>query len=280
MPRASEALKTRVVTALILLAILLAILWSHSFPVFAVAATVFFAAAAWESFRLFRNQRPMVGAAVWTAAFAFILFSGQFGDVRQLFVLFALCAAVWTLCLTPSLAFGLPPLDGLGSRLMNGIYGVAILGGFVAFAVLFKQGPDYLLSVMALVWVADIGAYFSGKAFGRHKLAPSISPGKSWEGAIGGWLAVLLLAGVSTMAPVLNDTFAAVVRNKWGWSGFAAVMTLLVAASVVGDLFESQLKRRAGFKDSSNLLPGHGGILDRIDALIPVLPLAVLIAWL
>jgi phosphatidate cytidylyltransferase len=179
-----------------------------------------------------------------------------------------------------SLAMGLPPLDGFGNRLLNGIYGIAILGCFVAIIALFKHSPLYLLSVMAIVWIADIGAYFAGRAFGKHKLAPSISPGKSWEGAIGGWLAVLVLAGLSITYPSLDDTFASQVFAHWGLAGFVGVMTVMVAASVVGDLFESQLKRRAGMKDSSNLLPGHGGVLDRIDALIPTLPLAVLLgSW-
>jgi phosphatidate cytidylyltransferase len=138
---------------------------------------------------------------------------------------------------------------------------------------------------MALVWIADIGAYFSGKAFGRRKLAPTISPGKSWEGAIGGGLAVLLIASVSIVAapsaPWLQDSFAVALHTRFGWTGALPVLLLLVAASIVGDLFESQLKRRAGLKDSSSLLPGHGGVLDRIDALIPVLPLAALIGvWL
>ena len=130
---------------------------------------------------------------------------------------------------------------------------------------------------MALVWVADIGAYFAGKAFGKHKLAPSISPGKSWEGAIGGWVAVLLIAGGSTLIPQLQDTFAAQLLMRKGIVISAVLLSLISAASVVGDLFESMLKRRAGMKDSSHLLPGHGGVLDRIDALIPVLPLAVLL---
>jgi phosphatidate cytidylyltransferase len=135
---------------------------------------------------------------------------------------------------------------------------------------------------MALVWIADVGAYFSGKAFGKRKLAPSISPGKSWEGAFGGAIAVLLTASATIVcapgAPWLADTFAVQLQAQWGWPMALAILALIVAASVVGDLFESMLKRRAGFKDSSNLLPGHGGVLDRIDSLIPVLPLAALIA--
>lgn len=263
-------LKTRVITALVLLAVLLSVLFSNSFLFFAAVAAAFFGAAAWESFRLFGNRHPQVGAALWTVAFAFLVFTQ---DIAQAVVLCGLCAAIWAVRLAPSLAIGLPPLDSFGNRLLNGIYGIALLGCFVAIAVLFRHSPLYLLSVMAIVWVADIGAYFAGKAFGKHKLAPSISPGKSWEGALGGWLAVLLLAAASTQ---LQGSFASNLQAKWGWPGFVAVMTLLVMASIVGDLFESQLKRRAGMKDSSNLLPGHGGVLDRIDALIPTLPLAVL----
>jgi phosphatidate cytidylyltransferase len=271
-------LKTRVITALVLLVVLLWTLFSGSFAVFFVVTAAFFAAAAWESFRLFHGRHPLIGAALWTAAFAFLAFKGDFSRSTPLF---ALCAAIWVIRLGPSLAIGLPALDGVANRFLNGIYGVAVLGCFIAIAALFRHSPVYLLSSMAIVWVADIGAYFSGKAFGRRKLAPSISPGKSWEGAIGGWAAVLILAGLSTLFPFLQDTFPVRVFVAWGPLGLVAVMTLLVIASVVGDLFESQLKRRAGVKDSSSLLPGHGGVLDRIDALIPVLPLAVLLdAWL
>lgn len=271
-------LKTRVITALVLLAVLVFVLSSQSFPLFGVVTAAFFAAAAWESFRLFRNRQPIIGAALWTAAFLFILFEG---DPAHATLLFAICIAAWAVRLAPSLARELPPFEGLGNRFLTGMYGIAILGCFVAIAALFLRSPLYLLSVMALVWVADIGAYFAGKAFGKHKLAPSISPGKSWEGAIGGWVAVLAIAAGSTTIPLLADTFSARVVVAWGWPGFIAVMTLIVAASIIGDLFESQLKRRAGMKDSSNLLPGHGGVLDRIDALIPSLPLAVLLGtWL
>jgi phosphatidate cytidylyltransferase len=195
-------------------------------------------------------------------------------------MLFGLCTAIWLFRLIPSLGLGLPALKSFGNSLLGGAYGVTVLGCFVAIVVLFKQSPLYLLSVMTIVWIADIGAYFAGKAFGKRKLAPSISPGKSWEGAIGGWLAVLLLTSVSTLFPALADTFAANLLVELGWPGFVGVMSAMVASSVVGDLFESQLKRRAGVKDSSKLLPGHGGVLDRIDALIPTLPLAVLAnAW-
>jgi phosphatidate cytidylyltransferase len=269
-------LKTRVITAVVLLAVLLAILSLNSFIVFAVAATVVFAAAAWESYRLFDNRQPVFGALVWAAAFGFLAYRGTFS---QSLLLYGLCALIWGLRLAPSLKFGLPPLQSMGNRFLTGIYGIAILGCFGAILVLFQRSPIYLVSAMAIVWIADIGAYFSGKAFGKHKLAPTISPGKSWEGAIGGWIAVVALTSATVFIPVFRDTFAVQVQGRMGWAGFLAAMTLLAAASVVGDLFESQLKRRIGMKDSSNLLPGHGGILDRIDALIPTLPLAVLFGY-
>jgi phosphatidate cytidylyltransferase len=137
------------------------------------------------------------------------------------------------------------------------------------------------LSVLVLVWAADIGAYFAGKAFGKHKLAKQLSPGKSIEGAIGGYLLVMIIGvlGATVFADhsYIQGNFFALIQSSWGWSGMILVTALCVAMSIQGDLFESQLKRVAGVKDSSALLPGHGGFLDRIDALLPVLPLAGLI---
>ena len=273
-------LKTRIITALVLLAVLLPVLYLNYFPAFAVIATAFFGAAVWESFRIFKNRQALLIAAVWTAAFAYTFFFSN--GMAQLNFWYALCVAIWLIRFVPSLATGLPPLEGLGNTLLSLVYAVTIVGCFVAIVALFMHSPLYLLSVMALVWIADIGAYFSGKAFGKRKLAPSISPGKSWEGAIGGGVAVLVLSSLVILfggaaGGVLADTFVVKLHAAWGWAATLAVLAVIVAASVVGDLFESQLKRRAGVKDSSNLLPGHGGVLDRIDALIPVLPLAALI---
>ncbi|MBB3211940.1 phosphatidate cytidylyltransferase [Herbaspirillum sp. Sphag1AN] len=227
--------------------------------------------------RLFAVPRAILWAGVCSLAYALIVFVSGLPSVRGLF---GLCVALWVVRFVPALRLGLPPIESAGNRLISLTYTLALLGCFIAIVSLFQHSPLYLLSVMAIVWVADIGAYFSGKGFGRHKLAPSISPGKSWEGAVGGWLAVLVIAAITAMSAGM-DTFPGRLLDRFGWPGFLLIMTLLVAASVVGDLFESMLKRRAGFKDSSALLPGHGGVLDRIDALIPVLPLAALIdLWL
>ena len=273
-------LKTRILTALVLLAVLLPVLWFNHAPSFSVIVALFFTAAIWESFRLFKNPQALLVALFWGAVFVYTIFFGN--GLAQPTIWFVLCVALWLLRFVPALATGLPPPVGAGSLLLSLVYGVAIVGCFIAVMVLFNHSPLFLLSVMALVWIADVGAYFSGKAFGKRKLAPTISPGKSWEGALGGAFAVLLTATLSiACAPAaawLADTFAVRLQAKMGWPLALAMLALIVAASVVGDLFESLLKRRAGLKDSSNLLPGHGGVLDRIDSLIPVLPLAALIA--
>jgi phosphatidate cytidylyltransferase len=128
-----------------------------------------------------------------------------------------------------------------------------------------------MLAAMALVWVADITAYFAGRAYGRHKLAPTISPGKTWEGVAGAVVGVLVYGGiVFSFTPLAG-------RLPLSIPVIVLMLVLLTAVSVMGDLFESLLKRQAGIKDSSNLLPGHGGVLDRIDALTSTLPLAALI---
>jgi phosphatidate cytidylyltransferase len=131
------------------------------------------------------------------------------------------------------------------------------------------------------VFIADIAAYFVGRSIGKRKLAPSISPGKTWEGAIGGGIAVQVY-GIFCLfvnAPWVERTFPAVLAKHWGIPLALIILLALSSLSVVGDLFESMLKRRAGVKDSSHLLPGHGGVLDRIDAQLPVLPLAALLIW-
>jgi len=151
--------------------------------------------------------------------------------------------------------------------------GETLLLGAAGFAVLVPAGlamsalaPLEVLLVLILVWIADTAAYFVGRAWGRHKLAPSISPGKSWEGAVGG------VVGAAAYAIICANFIQGIA-----WPAFLAAAVLLAMVSIVGDLFESAAKRQAGVKDSGTLLPGHGGILDRIDSATAVLPLAALL---
>ena len=146
---------------------------------------------------------------------------------------------------------------------------VVLLPTWAALLYLHARGPAMLLGVMAVVWIADTAAYFSGRLFGRHKLAPAISPGKTWEGVAGAFVALVLYAGVVSL---------------WGdlplWPLLLVVSGLLYLA-VLGDLFESWIKRVSGMKDSGDTLPGHGGVLDRIDALTSTLPIATgILMWL
>ena len=142
-----------------------------------------------------------------------------------------------------------------------------LLPACLAMMQLRAFAPLFLLAVMAAVWMADISAYACGRAFGRRKLAPAISPGKTWEGAAGALGGVLLYGSAVT---------AAVGRMPDGtgaWVGFGLALALLTVVSIYGDLFESLAKRQAGVKDSGTTLPGHGGVLDRIDSLTSTLPL-------
>ncbi|KAF1056747.1 MAG: Phosphatidate cytidylyltransferase [Variovorax sp.] len=148
-------------------------------------------------------------------------------------------------------------------------------------------GINFLLSILVLVWVADVFAYFAGRAFGlkftRRKLAPAISPGKSWEGVWGGMAGVVVLALAWVWADASAQAAVASLYSRLatrGWWLLLLGVVFLAAMSVVGDLVESLIKRSAGVKDSSRLLPGHGGVLDRVDALLPTIPIAMMLAFL
>lgn len=153
------------------------------------------------------------------------------------------------------------------------LFGLVVLpGAWTAMLMLKGRDPNLMVLVCFLVWGADAGAYFVGKAFGKRKLAPKVSPGKTWEGALGGAI-VGVLAALAFGLLVIDSVSVALFY-------WLVALGVLVAVSVFGDLFESILKRTAGAKDSGRLLPGHGGILDRIDALIAVLPPMALVALL
>ncbi len=267
-------LKTRILTALCLAIILLLVLLSGSFAAFAVLMVVFFAGASWENFRLFENRYPVPYAVAATLFFAvFIYFASETVYIGLAF----LSVLAWCFCLAPSLALPLPARHSSADRFFELLYSISVFSSFLAFLYLYRRSLVLLLSALLLVNIADIGAYCAGRTLGKHKLAPSISPGKTWEGAAGGLLAVILAAVAVVFIPGLENSITVRVYLVFGWAVMVFAVVVLVGMSILGDLLESRLKRRRGFKDSSNLLPGHGGVLDRIDSLIPVLPLTVLI---
>lgn len=190
---------------------------------------------------------------------------------QVLLFVFGIGAAFW-LAVAPLWLSGKWPLRAGGVGVVVGWLVVVPAG--LALVHLRAVDPVVLLAAMAVVWVADIAAYFVGRAIGRRKLAPGISPGKSWEGALGAVVFVVVYGFVLTLGwPQLG------LPSPSGVSGvlaFAAGLVLITAVSIVGDLFESLAKRQAGVKDSGSIFPGHGGILDRIDSLTSTLPLVSL----
>ena len=275
-------LKLRIITAIVLLAVVLPLLFQDSPEPFVAFALLFVSAGVWEWGRL--NGLASKAAMAMAACFAACL--GVFWNQNGLAVPLAawfVSAGLWSVAAPWLLRKGIHAWAGIPVvvRVALGIFALAF--AWLAMAQARTVGVNHLLSILALVWMADIAAYFGGKAFGRRKLAPHISPGKSWEGAITGWLGVLSMAVVWIWAdaqfnPASQSIFSLVFHKQpvWSWVGFSG----LAVASVIGDLIESLVKRSAGFKDSSHLLPGHGGVLDRIDALLPVLPLAALLVAL
>ena len=278
-------LKQRILTAVILLAIVLAALIAPSPLPFCAVAVAAIAAASWEWGRL--NGYADVGALlVAIVVLVLCVMAWKLGLMaRPMPVLWAAVGGAWVLVGGLLLRRGVAGWSTVPRpvRLVGGV--VALFLAWLAIAQARFVGTNFLLSVMVLVWVADITAYFAGRAFGlrftKNKLAPAISPGKSWEGVWGGMVGVLVMAGLWIWADraygLLPVSLYSLLAARGLWLLVPAVI-FLAAMSVVGDLVESLVKRSAGAKDSSQLLPGHGGVLDRIDALLPAVPLAMMLA--
>ena len=274
-------LKQRIITALVLLAFLMpALMVERNWP-FAVLMLIAMAAAGWEWARLNGAGRFAIVLGIGLGiACALALLAGW--TTRAPRLVWWTAMAIWVLGGAWALRAGVAgwPRVPRAVRLAVGL--VALWTAWLAMAHAKTGGLNFILSIFVLVWTADVFAYFGGRAFGRRKLAPAISPGKSWAGVWSGIAGAVLVAigwiAFDGAGLAYNDSFYTIVETRW--TGFAVlpVVVFLVAMSVVGDLFESLVKRSAGAKDSSGLLPGHGGVLDRIDALLPVFPIALALA--
>ncbi len=261
-------LLSRVLTTVLLLAVLVpAVLWAPAWLwALLMAGVVGIAAHEWARLSHFSPLSARVYAlllALCALALPYLL-AAVWPTVQMALTLLAI--VFWVL---------VAPLWLLGhwraeQRAVRGVVGVVLLWPtWAALLYLHAHGPAMLLGVLAIVWIADTAAYFAGRRFGRHKLAPVISPGKTREGVAGAFIALVLYAamlGVFVELPLLPLFFA---------------VAGLLYLSILGDLFESWIKRVAGMKDSGDLLPGHGGVLDRIDALTSTLPVAAgMVMWL
>ena len=282
-------LRQRVMTAIVLLAILLPAMFYTTSAPFCAVALVLIAAGGWEWGRL--NDCNFIVSLLLGLIIALLCGLAWYAGLldRPLSLLWTLVGGVWVLMGSALLRVGVDgwPRVPKVLRLVGGM--AALFLAWLAVAQARVIGVQFLLSVLLLVWVADIAAYAAGRAFGgrltKGKLAPAISPGKSWEGVWGGMAGVVLLSmGWALLERSGNVVFSGSLFGRlWAQHGVLVMLVgvlFLSAMSVVGDLVESLVKRSAGVKDSSALLPGHGGVLDRVDALLPAVPLAMMLVGL
>lgn len=265
-------LKSRVITALIMVVLLLAALFALPTAGWIALMTMLALQASVEWARLSKLDNR-TATIYWVMTLLIVLAMVWFDAAHPMehqllhFFIYALSGLLWLFVVPTWMVLGLKIKQPIVMALIGW---VVIIPTVLAMMDLREFNPWWLLSLMSLVWVADIAAYFAGRKFGKHKLAPSISPGKTWEGVVGALLGanlyvlvVWLVLGKQGGLPLV----VLMVVAGWCWVGLA----------VMGDLFESLVKRQAGVKDSGALLPGHGGLLDRIDALTSTLPLAALV---
>ena len=257
-------LKIRIVTAIIALVILGAVLFVLPPAVASLVIAFLVLAGAWEWSGFFGLSATtgrylyvvLIGGLM---AIVVFVFPDRFELVLQIACVWWLIAFVWT--------FLFPTPIPVAVRWIAGV--LVLVPLFVALLFLYSVSPEILLFALLIVWVADIGAYFAGKQFGRVKLAPSISPGKTWEGVFGGLVMVVILTAIWTHYSDMKLTVMLPFCLAVG------------ALSVVGDLTVSMFKRTAGVKDSGKLFPGHGGVLDRVDSVSAAAPLFSLgLSWL
>jgi len=306
-------LTKRILTAVVLLALFIAALVVNTPLPFFLLTLLMIGAGAWEWSRLngWAGWRAWASGVVCVACAAglhILIYDPAFNDfpgsiwplvVNFIGMTFCVVFLFWIIGGPWLLWLGVARWPALPRWLRWCIGMAALVVAWFALAAAYLQGVNFLLSILALVWAADIGAYAFGRALGGkltggRKLAPTISPGKTWEGAVGGFICVLLVGAVwiwfdslpspnrypvEWQVPHCSPLVPSLYTVLWHFSPilFLFGLAFLTAMSIVGDLFESLVKRAAGVKDSSQLLPGHGGVLDRIDALLPTLPLAVLV---
>ncbi len=265
--------RTRIVAALIMAPFAIGAVYFLPTPYLAAAVAGILLAGLWEWSAL-AGLTEKIPRSLYVAGNALMILALAWGSGRGLFglKLISLIGAVWWFFVCLWLwRFEFAKADTSLNRSIKLLAGsLCVIPAWCALAWLHGSstiGPRWALFALAIAWAADSGAYFAGVRYGKTKLAPRISPGKSWEGVFGGVAAILLLAIAAT--PLLG-----LFWSELGWLLLLTIITMIF--SVVGDLFESLMKRHSGYKDSSHLIPGHGGLMDRLDSLLAVLPIFVI----
>ena len=270
-------LKQRVITALVLVALLLgALAWSSL--ALAVLLTLAFALAQAEWLQLagWRFASALAMALLLGAAQVAALVAAPPLVEAVTMPLVAVATVVWLVVGSLLLRSERSGPVHIAPSVSTLLAVLLPLAAWCALMLFLRVGAVTLLSVLVIVWLADTAAYFSGRAFGHKKLAPHISPGKTWAGVWGAIVAVIIVALIVWKAVPTAPLYTNRVLDAFGVMAAIPALAFLVAVSIVGDLFESLLKRQAGTKDSGHLLPGHGGFYDRLDAMLALLPGAAL----
>lgn len=266
--------RTRIIAALLMAPLAIGAVYYLPTHYLAALVAAILLAGLWEWSAL-SGLTDKIPRALYVAGNALMMLALAWGSTGRglfLYLLISFIGAAWWLLVCLWLwKFEFARKDTSLNRSLKLLSGsLSVIPAWCALAYLHHDpdtGPRWALFALAIAWAADSGAYFAGVRYGRTKLAPRISPGKSWEGVIGGVVAILLLAVAAT--PLLG-----LFWSELGWLLLLTLVTMIF--SVVGDLFESLMKRHSGYKDSSDLIPGHGGLMDRLDSLLAVLPIFVI----
>lgn len=264
------SLTKRIITALVLLPIAIGIVLLSQLPWFALIVALVFGLAGWEWTRLCGVDSLLARCLLVVAFLALCALLWMLRDTQIWWLTIALGVCWWAVALLwfRHVVFGAAPLArNVAIKLLAG--GFVLVPAWVAAVQLHAnpdRGPFWVLFMLVLIWAADSFAYFAGSRWGRSKLAPSISPGKTWAGVYGALIGSGLVA-------VLGGWLLG--ERGWGWALLVLLAIVTIAVSIVGDLFESLVKRQANAKDSGTLFPGHGGLFDRLDSVFAALPIFV-----
>jgi phosphatidate cytidylyltransferase len=257
-------LKQRIITAIILGTLIVFAIFKLPTQIVAILFASITLVAAWE-------WSALAGADTTMKRILYLLLVGAGMLLIEVFArsshenMILFVASLWWAGVVMMLA--LFRVDWLSSSILHKLLKysgfIVLIPAWLALVMLHERSPEILMFLLAIIWMADIAAYFTGKRFGKNKLAPKLSPGKSREGVVGAFISAIALALVGLQLFAIN---------KQQWAYFIILCAVIALISVVGDLYESLLKRKAGVKDSGNILPGHGGVLDRIDSVTAAAP--------